>query len=100
MDFDELKNIATEDSLELISNNSILFNRLKRQYLKKVKPIDFNYIELLKEGSKFFTYDLPAEVGELFVRKEDAPNLWLLEFPLILKSERVLNENVKSNKNQ
>ena len=100
MDLGNLKNIAPENTFELIPEDSIRFNRLKQQYFKKAKLKDFSYLEVLKEGSKFFTFDLPKEIGEYFVRREETPNLWLLEFPLLLKTEKLFDEKVKNSRSQ
>lgn len=100
MEFNNLKNIAPENTFELIPEDSVRFNRLKQQYFKKAKLKDFSYLEVLKEGSKFFTFDLPVEIGDYFVRREETPNLWLLEFPLLLKSEKIFDEKNKNSRNQ
>ena len=88
---EQLKNSVPNDSFELLSEDSIRFNKLRQIHFKKSKLRDVSYLDLLKDGSKFFTFDLPINIGELFVRKEETPNLWLLEFPLLIKAEAQLN---------
>ncbi|NWF90426.1 MAG: hypothetical protein HXY50_13315 [Ignavibacteriaceae bacterium] len=99
MDTSQIRNNVHENAYEDAPETSVNYIRLKQQFFKKSKLRDFSYLEVLKEGSKFFTFDLPKEISEYFVRREDTPNLWLLEYPIIIHSEKYLDEKNKT-KNQ
>ena len=69
------------------------FNKIRQRYFKSYQKRNENYLELLKSGSKFFALNLPDEISEVFIRKEDAFVFWLFESPILLKSESIIQNN-------
>ncbi len=72
------------------------FNKIRQKYFKSYQKRNENYLELLKSGSKFFSLNLPDEISEVFIRKEDAFIFWLFESPLLLKSEKIIMDSSSS----
>ena len=96
MDFDQLQFLETEQLDELIEVNAIKFKKLKHNYFKGFLKKHETYLDFLKMGSRHFVFQLPDEINEIFIPKENSPLFWLLESPVLTVCERYLNENQNS----
>ncbi len=97
---EEQLEIQEIDQLEdLVKDNAVRFNKLKHTYFKNFINKSGNYLDFLKTGSRHFIFQLPETIDEIFLKKENAPLFWLLESPLLLTCEKLINENNNWNKN-
>lgn len=93
MDFDQLELQKIEQLDELIEVNAIKFKKLKHQYFKGFLKQNETYLDFLKMGSRHFVFQLPDEINEIFIPKENSPLFWLLESPILTACEKSLNES-------
>ncbi|MDT3695771.1 MAG: hypothetical protein ROY99_05210 [Ignavibacterium sp.] len=96
MDFSQIELQETEQIDELIELNAIKFRKLKHQYLKGYLKKNETYLDYLKTGSRHFVFQLPDEINEIFIPKENSSFFWLLESPTLLACEKYFNENSNS----
>jgi hypothetical protein len=69
------------------------FNRVRQRYFKSFQRRNENYLELLKNGSKLFSFNLPDELSEVFNRKEEGFIFWLFESTLLHESEKIIYDS-------
>lgn len=88
----------SENELGLTGENVFKLNRLRRSYFKSSLNIEKTYIDLLKESSKFYYYQLPPKFNEFFLTEKEQPVFWILESPLAAACEEFLKSS-KNSKN-
>ena len=98
MELEQLEIQETAQLDNLYNSNAVKFNKLKHTYFKDFLKKSDTYIDFLKLGSKHYAFQLPENIGEFFLKKENAPFFWLLESPLLYASEKLLNENSNGHK--
>ena len=98
----ELEQLEIQDTVQLenlYESNAVKFNKLKHTYFKDFLKKSDTYLDFLKIGTRHFAFQLPENIDEIFIKRENAPFFWLLESPLLASSERFLNENSNGHKN-
>lgn len=81
---------------DIAFKQALEFKKLRKFYLPNNGKSEVVIFELLKESSKFFRFQLPPNLAELFIRIEDAPYFWVIENPLLLQSEQHLKSTKTS----
>jgi len=99
MPFEQLEIQKTKQSENLFEDTAVQFNKLKHAYFKSFINKNDNYLDFLKMGTRHIAFQLPDNIDEIFLRKENSPMFWLLESPLLLSCERYFNENSVAEKN-
>jgi len=92
---DEIKFRITENEFEIAGENLVKLNSLKRIYFRSNSNRDKNYIDLLKESSKFYHFQLPPKFCEFFLSEYEQPIFWILESPLSQACEEYLRATGK-----
>ncbi|MFN3693911.1 MAG: hypothetical protein ACK4UV_02795 [Ignavibacterium sp.] len=70
------------------------FNRIKKNYFDFYLSRRKSFQEKINEYKKFFSLQLPVNLGELFVSENNTPLLWLFDNPFILSYENELKEKL------
>ncbi|MDP2365604.1 MAG: hypothetical protein Q8M94_17785, partial [Ignavibacteria bacterium] len=99
MDLEQLEIQETELLENFYQSNAVKFNKLKHTYFKDFLKKSDTYLDFLKVGTRHFAFQLPENIDEIFIKRENAPFYWLLESPLLSASEKLLNENSNGHKN-
>lgn len=75
-------NYYTEDKVlaNQIASKLLSFGK---KYIHSDYEVNSNYTQILKENSLFNSLSLPQDISERFIFYEDAPNVLMLESPLI-----------------
>ena len=95
----EQLDIKEAEQLEnLFESSALRFNKLKHTYFKSYINKSETYLDFLKIGSRHYSFQLPANIDEIFLKKENSPMFWLLESPLLIACERLFNENSNGSK--
>jgi hypothetical protein len=97
----ELEQLEIQEPVQLenlYDINAVNFNKLKHTYFKDFLKKSDTYLDFLKVGTRHFALQLPENIGEMFLKRENAPFFWLLESPLLSASEKLLNENSNGRK--
>ena len=95
----EQLDIKEAEQLEnLFESSALRFNKLKHTYFKNFINKSETYLDFLKIGSRHYSFQLPENIDEIFLKKENSPMFWLLESPLLIACERLFNENSNGNK--
>ncbi len=97
----ELERLEIQETLQLenlYESDAIKFNKLKHTYFIDFFKKTDSYLDFLKVGSRHYAFQLPENIDEIFLKKENAPFFWLLESPLLIAAERLLNENSNGHK--
>ena len=63
------------------------FRGLAKQYFQFDVLQGTDYLKLINESSRFYRFGLPGEIGEMFVKYEEAPLFWVYRSPIILYLE-------------
>jgi hypothetical protein len=63
------------------------FRALAKEYLRLDVTKEIDFVSLIKQNSRFFSFVLPPTIGEMFLRYELAPAFWLYRSPLIIYIE-------------
>jgi len=98
MELEQLEILETKQLENLYEGNAVKFNKLKHTYFKDFLNKSETYLDFLKAGSRHLVLQLPANIDEIFLRKENAPLFWLLESPLLTSCEKIFNENTNGQK--
>jgi|WetSurMetagenome_2_1015567.scaffolds.fasta_scaffold52281_2 hypothetical protein len=98
MELEQLEIQETKQLENLYEGHAAKFNKLKHTYFKDFLNKSETYLDFLKAGSRHFVFQLPANIDEIFLRKENAPLFWLLESPLLTSCEKIFNENSNGHK--
>lgn len=88
----------TEQLENLFESSALRFNKLKHTCFKNFINKNETYLDFLKIGSRHYSFQLPENIDEIFLKKENSPMFWLLESPLIIACERLFNENSNGNR--
>lgn len=95
----EQLDIKEAEQLEnLFESSALRFNKLKHTYFKNYLNKNETYLDFLKIGSRHYSFQLPENIDEIFLKKENSPMFWLLESPLLIACERLFNENSNGNR--
>ncbi len=65
------------------------FKNLSREYLQLDLKKDSDFLSLVKDSSRFFSFSLPLPINEIFIRYEDAPLFWVYRTPLLVYLEEL-----------
>lgn len=83
-------NYILEKELESFELKDVVITQF-RGLAKKHFQLDIlnktDYLKLLKESSTFYSFSLPEEINEMFIKDEDAPLFWIYRSPIILYLE-------------
>ncbi len=74
----------SKDLGEIISSK---FKSLAKEYFQLDVSNGTDREKSLKESAKFYAFNLPPEINEMFIRFEDAPLFWVFRSPLITQLE-------------
>ncbi|MHB1687861.1 MAG: hypothetical protein ACYCVH_10855 [Ignavibacteriaceae bacterium] len=69
---------------EIVSSK---FKSLAKEYFQIEISTGIDYTKILKESSRFYSFNLPYEINEMFIRYESAPLFWIYRSPLIIQLE-------------
>lgn len=98
MDLQQLEIQEVEQIENLYERGAIKLNKLKHTYFKNYIKKNESYLDFLKTGSRHYAFQLPENIDEIFLKKENAPLFWLLESPVLTSCEKMFNENPNGNK--
>jgi len=98
MDVEQLDIKEAEQLENLFESSALRFNKLKHTYFKNYLNKNETYLDLLKIGSRHYSFQLPENIDEIFLKKENSSMFWLLESPLLIACERLINENSNGNR--
>lgn len=98
MDLEQLDIQEAEQLENLFESSALRFNKLKHTYFKNFISKNETYLDFLKLGSRHFSFQLPENIDEIFLKKENAPLFWLLESPILTACEKSFNENSNGNR--
>ncbi len=65
------------------------FKNLAREYLQLDLKKDSDFLSLVKDSSRFYSFSLPLPINEIFIRYEDAPLFWVYRSPLLVYLEEL-----------
>ncbi len=71
------------DKLELSEVITAKFRSLAKQYFQFNVFVETDYLKLIKESSQFYSFDLPEEISEMFIKYEEAPLFWVFRSPVM-----------------
>ncbi|MEP0859894.1 MAG: hypothetical protein HRF52_00470 [Ignavibacterium sp.] len=92
--------IEEKTTFELNTNDDrkvdllIDFNRMKKSYFDFYLSRKKSFQEKINEYKKFFSLQLPVNLGEVFITEKNTPLLWLLDNPIVLAYENELKEKL------
>ncbi|RPI63767.1 MAG: hypothetical protein EHM44_04430, partial [Ignavibacteriales bacterium] len=98
MDLEQLDIQEAEQLENLFESSALRFNKLKHTYFKNFIKNNETYLDFLKIGSRHFSFQLPENIDEIFLKKENSPLFWLLESPILTVCEKSFNENSHGNR--
>ncbi len=80
-------------SQEIYSSESGLtnFRRLGRESFKSYLKLGSDYLDFIKNVTRFYSLDLPETINEYLIRLDTAPLLWVSDIPIIQKTEEFFN---------
>lgn len=70
------------------------FRGLAKQYFQEDVLQETDYLKLIKESSQFYSFDLPEEFNELFIKYEEAPLFWIYRSPIMLYLENFYKTSI------
>lgn len=70
------------------------FNRMKKSYFDFYLSRRKSAQEKINEYKKFFSLQLPVNLGEVFITENNSPLLWLFDNPFVLAYENELKEKL------
>ncbi len=63
------------------------FKSLAKEYFQIEISLDNDYAKVVKDSARFYSFNLPNEISEIFIRFEDAPLFWIFRSPVIIQVE-------------
>ncbi len=63
------------------------FKGLAKKYLQFDSIQEIDYSKLVNEKSRIYSYSLPEEISEMFIKCDEAPYFWIYRTPIILYLE-------------
>ena len=63
------------------------FRKLGRDSFKSYFKINTDYLDFIKNVTRFYSIDLPQNINEYLIRLDTAPFLWISDIPTIIKTE-------------
>lgn len=66
------------------------FRGLAKQYFQLDVHKEIDYLNLIKESARFYSFGLPDELSEMLIRYEEAPLFWIFRSPIITYLEDFL----------
>jgi hypothetical protein len=77
------------------------FRKLGKDSFKSYLKFGTEYLDFIKNITRFYSLDLPENINEYLIRIETAPYLWVADIPTILKTEEYFSKlNQGSGTNQ
>jgi hypothetical protein len=76
------------------------FRGLAKKYFQLDTLKESDHLKLLKESSRFFSFSLPDEINEIFIKYEEAPLFWVFRSPVILYLEKFYASSQNNSRNQ
>lgn len=70
------------------------FNRIKKNYFDFYLNRKKSFTEKINDYKKFFSLQLPLNLGEVFIRENDSYLLWFFDNPIVLAYENELKEKL------
>ncbi|AFH50270.1 Hypothetical protein IALB_2567 [Ignavibacterium album JCM 16511] len=70
------------------------FNRMKKSYFDYYLSRRKSFQEKINDYKKFFSLQLPVNLGEVFITENNSPLLWLFDNPFVLAYENELKEKL------
>lgn len=70
------------------------FNRLKKNYFDYYLNRKKSFTEKINDFKKFFSLQLPVNLGEIFIRENETYLLWFFDNPIVLAYENELKEKL------
>lgn len=83
-----LENTYLPNDLE---DNTLEFTKLKFTYFKDFFKRNENSLDLVKIASKYYSLKLTDNFNDFFLKMENSPLFWVLESPILISSEKLLN---------
>ncbi|MGE5400731.1 MAG: hypothetical protein ACM3S2_10020, partial [Ignavibacteriales bacterium] len=66
------------------------FRTYAKEHFQDLVKREVDYLEFIKKSAQFYSFHLPADKGELFIRYVSAPYFWLCDSPALTKFEEWL----------
>jgi hypothetical protein len=70
------------------------FNRIKKNYFDFYLNRKKSFTEKINDYKKFFSLQLPLNLGEVFIKENDTYLLWFFDNPMVLAYENELKEKL------
>ncbi|MBK7499640.1 MAG: hypothetical protein IPI19_11170 [Ignavibacteriales bacterium] len=70
MDLEQLDIQEAEQLENLFESSALRFNKLKHTYFKNFIKNNETYLDFLKIGSRHFSFQLPENIDEIFLKKK------------------------------
>ncbi len=77
------------DESSLSEVNAYKFKNLGKEFFQIDLDEQPDFLKIIKESSRFYSFKLPDEISEQFIRFEEAPLFWLSRSPIILQLEDI-----------
>ncbi len=80
------ENFQVEQEFEEAELGEIItakFRSLAKQYFQFDVLLETDYLKLIKESSQFYSFNLPEDINELFIKYEEAPLFWIYRSPVM-----------------
>lgn len=91
----EALNIQDNASFQdVIEDNTVEFTKLKFLYFKEFYKRNETEPDIIEIGSRHYSFKIDDNLNEFFLRMEDSPLFWVLESPVLILSEKLLNINL------
>ncbi len=88
------------DESTLSEVNTYKFKSLGKELFQLDVDDQPDILKTIKENSRFFSFKLPDEISEQFIRYEEAPLFWLSRSPIILQLEDLYKTSSVHSTNQ
>ncbi|MCU7513959.1 MAG: tetratricopeptide repeat protein [Ignavibacteria bacterium] len=71
------------------------FRTYAKEHFQDLVKREVDYLEFIKKSAQFYSFRLPPDKGELFIRYTSAPFFWLCDSPALTKFEEWLKQESK-----
>ncbi|MGE5353490.1 MAG: hypothetical protein ACM3MI_00205 [Clostridiales bacterium] len=88
----EQEEFITETSGESLGREMQVarFRTYAKEHFQDLVKKEVDYLEFIKKSAQFYSFRLPPDKGELFIRYVSAPYFWLCDSPALTKFEEWL----------
>ena len=76
------------------------FRGLAKKYFQLDTLKEADHLKIIKESSRFFSFSLPEEINEIFIKYEEAPLFWIFRSPLILYLEKFYSSSQNNSRDR